>query len=75
MTPTDSKTEQSIRDNGKDHKDMDMVSKSGLMELVMKVNGEEIKRMGEESFGMSMVTSSTESGRTTKLMGTVFTLM
>lgn len=74
-THIDSKMVLFIRDNGKVLKDMDMESKYGQMELVMKENGGKIKLMEEENFGMSMVTYSMESGKMIKQMVMVYTLM
>ena len=54
---------------------MDTESKYGLMEQDMKENGEKIKHLEEESFGMLMEMSSTENGRMTRQMGMAFILM
>lgn len=64
--------EQFIKDSGKVLKDMVTGFRSGQMVLAMKENGEEIKLMAEENFGMLMEISSMESGKMTKLMDMEF---
>ena len=56
---------------------MDLVFKSGLIMLSMKVNGAKIKPMVVENSGMQMEISMKVSGRTTKLMvlESIFTSM
>lgn len=60
------KTEQSIRVICLMKCVMDLESKYGLIMQNMRVNGEKIKPMEEESSGMLTVISMKVSGRTTK---------
>lgn len=61
--------------NGKMRCDMVMEFRFGQMELNMKVIGETIKLTEEESFGIQMVMSLMENGKTIKLMVMEFTRM
>jgi len=66
------KVEQYIQENGLTNKDMDLVSKLGLMELNMKVVGEIIKQKDKENSYMLMEIYLKESGLMIKLMDMVF---
>jgi len=54
---------------------MVQVSRSGLITPDMKVNGEKIRLMGAENFGMQMVIFMKENGKMIKLMGTASIFM
>jgi hypothetical protein len=54
---------------------MVQVSRSGLITPDMKVNGEKIRQMGAENFGMQMVIFMKENGKMIKLMGTASIFM
>jgi len=51
---------------------MDLVFKSGLIMLSMRVNGAKIKPMAEENSGTPMAISMRVNGKTTRLMALVF---